>query len=78
MSQESNQDTLRAEYNFSDGVTGAHYRAFDRGSNVVFLDPDAAAIFKDSEAVNSALRTLARGAEANAGGKHRHSSRFLG
>ncbi len=69
MSQEFDQDTLRAEYDFSDGVTGAHYRAFNRGSNVVFLDPDVAAIFKDSESVNSALRALARVEEANAGGE---------
>ena len=68
MSQESNQDTMRTEYDFSEAVTGTHYRAYDRGTNVVLLDPDVAAIFKDSEAVNSALRTLARGAEVNADG----------
>lgn len=69
MSQESERDTMRTEYDFSEAVTGAHYRAYDRGTNVVLLDPDVAAIFKDSEAVNSALRALARVAEAHAGGK---------
>ena len=69
MSQESNQDTLRAEYGFSDGITGAHYRAYDQATNVILLDPDVAAIFKDSDAVNSALRVLTRIAKARAGGK---------
>ena len=43
---------MRTEYDFSEAVTGAHYRVYDRGTNVVLLDPDVAAVFKDSEAVN--------------------------
>ena len=60
---------MRAEYDFSEAATGAHYRAYGRGTNVVLLDPDVAAVFKDSEAVNSALRALAQVAKAHAGGK---------
>ena len=61
MSREAERDTMRTEYDFSEAVTGAHYRAYDRGTNVVLLDPDVAAVFKDSEAVNSTLRVLGAG-----------------
>jgi len=60
MSQEParNDDDLQPEHDFSGGVRGKHYEAYRRGTNVVFLDPDVAAIFKDSAAVNTALRLL--------------------
>ena len=54
----SNQDNLRAEYDFSAGIRGKHHEAYRRGTNVVFLDPDVAQVFKDSTAVNTALRLL--------------------
>ena len=41
------QDDLRAEYDFSAGVRGKHYEAYRKGTNVVLLDPDVAAVFKD-------------------------------
>ena len=37
---------------------------------MVLPDTDVAAVFKDSDAVNSALRALARVAEAHASGKY--------
>lgn len=40
------------------GVRGKHFEAYKRGTNVVFLDADIAAVFKDSAAVNNALRLL--------------------
>ncbi len=52
------QDKLRNEYDFSGGVRGKHHEAYRRGTNVVLLDPDVAAVFKDSTAVNTALRLL--------------------
>jgi hypothetical protein len=52
------QEGLRPEYDFSAGVRGRHHRAYAKGTNVIFLDPDVAAVFKDSEAVNTALRLL--------------------
>lgn len=60
MSQEapSADDDLRPEYDFSEGVRGKHYEAYRKGTNVVFLDPDVAAVFKDSAAVNTTLRLL--------------------
>ncbi|MEP7352399.1 MAG: hypothetical protein ABI824_04120 [Acidobacteriota bacterium] len=53
-----NNDDLRAEYDFSTGVRGKHHRQYQAGTNVVLLDPDIAKAFKDSEAVNQALRLL--------------------
>ena len=49
-------DELRPEYDFSGGVRGKHYEAYRKGTNVVFLDPDVAQVFKDSASVNQALR----------------------
>jgi hypothetical protein len=60
MSQEGEQDTMREEYDFSGGVRGKHYKAYQQGTNLVLLEPDVAKIFKDSAAVNSALRMLAK------------------
>lgn len=52
------EDDLEPEYDFSGGVRGKHFEAYKKGTNVVFLDPDIAAVFKDSIAVNNALRLL--------------------
>ena len=51
-------DSMRAEYDFSGGTRGKHYEAYREGTNVVFLDPDIAQVFKDSASVNQALRLL--------------------
>jgi hypothetical protein len=51
---------MRPEYDFSDGVRGKHHQAFQTGTNVVFLEPDIAAVFPDSASVNQALRLLVR------------------
>ena len=60
MSQEGEQDTMREEYDFSGGVRGKHYEAYQQGTNLVLLEPDVTKIFKDSAAVNSALRMLTK------------------
>jgi hypothetical protein len=55
------RDTLRPEYEFdySMAVRGKHYRRLlKEGANVIVLDPDVARAFRDSEAVNEALRSL--------------------
>ena len=52
------KDAIREEYDFSDGIRGKHVQAYRQGTNVVFLEPDLAKIFKDSAAVNAALRKL--------------------
>src|SRR5882762_11517528 len=52
------EDEMRDEYDFSGGVRGKFYNEYMKGTNVILLDADVAAVFHDSEAVNQALRTL--------------------
>lgn len=54
------RDEMRAEYDFTGAVRGKYLKRLAEGSNVVALDPDVAARFADSEAVNEALRNLLR------------------
>ena len=54
-------DDLRPEYRFdySKAVRGKYYRRLiQEGANVAVLEPDVAAAFRDSAAVNDALRSL--------------------
>jgi hypothetical protein len=62
-------DTLRKEYDFSQGVRGKHYRGYQAGTNVVFLEPDVAKAFPDSDRVNEALRLLLRLAKEQVRGR---------
>ena len=48
----------RDEYDFRYGSRGKHHRMLAEEGALVRLDPDVAARFPTSEAVNSALRTL--------------------
>lgn len=57
---------MRPEYDFSSGVRGKHRDAYVRGTNVVLLEPDVAEVFKNSAAVNAALRALAQVARTHA------------
>jgi hypothetical protein len=50
---------LRAEYDFSEGQRGKYASRFKEGTRVVVLEPDVAAVFPTSEAVNAALRKVA-------------------
>ena len=64
MSEKSNADDLRPEYDFTPeqlhaGVRGKYAERYAKGVNLVRLDPDVAAMFPDSESVNEALRALA-------------------
>ena len=58
--QPKDSHEMRPEYDFSQGVRGKHYKAYQAGTNVVFLEPDIAAVFPDSASVNQALRLLVR------------------
>ncbi len=63
MSQANKTDSdtqMRAEYDIRGGVRGKYYERYRRGTNVVVLEPDIAAVFPDSESVNQALRLLIR------------------
>ncbi len=58
MNKTTEDKEMWAEYDFSVGVRGKHYRAYQQGTNVVLLEPEIAEVFKDSESVNHALRML--------------------
>ena len=60
MNQENESDTdeMKAEYDIRAGVRGKYYERYRQGTNLVLLQPDVAAVFPDSEAVNRALREL--------------------
>lgn len=52
---------MRADYghlDFSTAVRGKYYKRYRDSVNVVTLDPEVAAVFPDSAAVNKALRSL--------------------
>ena len=55
------EDDLRPEdeFDYSKAVRGKYYqRILRERANIVVLDPDIAKAFKDSDAVNTALRSL--------------------
>jgi hypothetical protein len=52
------RDTIRPEYDFSKGVRNKYAARLKPGSQIIVLDPDVAAAFRDAKAVNKALRTL--------------------
>ena len=54
-------DDLRPEYNLTQlkgGVRGKYYRQAVAGTNLMLIEPELANVFRDSEAVNRALRLL--------------------
>lgn len=58
-----NKDEMRDEYDLSKlkgRVRGKHYEDFQKGTNLVLLEPDVAEVFPDSSSVNEALRMLAK------------------
>jgi len=57
--EEQSVNEMRPEYDFSEGERGKYARRFREGTNVVVLEPDVAAAFPTSEAVNAALRKVA-------------------
>ena len=58
MNQKTDTTDMRPEYDFSAGVRGKHHRAYQEDTNVVLLEPEVARVFRDSAAVNRALRML--------------------
>jgi len=66
----STSDELRAEYKRSDFTKlerGKYYDRIRASSNVVVLDPEVAAVFPNSAAVNKALHSLVEVAESVSG-----------
>jgi hypothetical protein len=62
-------DEILPEYDFRGGVRGKYAARFAEGTNLVALDPDVAAAFPDSAAVNAALRALIELADRYARGQ---------
>src|SRR5258708_37862614 len=60
MKRRSKDPLMRAEYDFSGGVRGKYYQRYVESSNVVVLEPDVHRRFKNSSAVNKALRSFIR------------------
>lgn len=49
-------DEMRAEYDLRGGERGKFFAEYQKGTNIVLLEPDVAKAFRNSEAVNRALR----------------------
>lgn len=62
-------DDMLPEYDFSNAVRGKHFASYRGGTNVIFLDPDVALAFKDSEHVNRVLRMILSIANEGTSGK---------
>jgi hypothetical protein len=70
-----NDNDLLPEYDFSGAVRGKYYQRYRRGTNVVLLDPDIAAVFRNSRVVNDTLRLLVSLAKAKVSGAKRPGRR---
>jgi len=56
----SDEDTMRDEYDFSRGIRGKYIERLKEGSNVVHISPELSEKFPTEAAVNEALRELLR------------------
>ena len=56
----SRTDEVRSEYDFSRARPNKYAARYAKGSLVVTLDPDVAAVFPGAKEANDALRVLAR------------------
>ena len=55
------KEDIKKEYRREDlgaGVRGKYYNEYKKGTNLVLLSPDVAAVFPDDNSVNDALRSL--------------------
>ena len=69
---------MRKQYKREDlgkGKRGKHLTAYSKGTNLVLISPDVAAVFPTTEAVNEALRGLVQVAERTARPTTRSSGR---
>ncbi len=49
---------MRLEYDLRSGACAKYLGRYREGTNVVLLDRDVAAVFRDSESVNRMLRAI--------------------
>jgi len=67
-------DGLRPDYDLASlrgGVRGKYYARAVAGTNLVLIEPEIAAAFPDSRAVNDALRVLVKVAKTQVGKRSR-------
>lgn len=57
--RKADRDTMRPEYDFSNGVRRVTAKRYAEGVNVIAIDPSVMDVFPDAKAVNEALRALA-------------------
>jgi hypothetical protein len=63
-------DELRPQYRREDlgkGVRGKYFESYQKGSNLVLLNPDVAKVFPTEAAVNKALKSLIDVAQRSTG-----------
>ena len=68
MKKSIEHDEMRAEYRKEDlgvGVRGKYFKAYNEGHNLVLLKPQVAKAFPSDEAVNEALLSLIKIAQAS-------------
>lgn len=58
------EDEIRPRYDFSKGRKNPYAKRYAEGTNVILLDDEVAEHFKDSKAVNDALRGLIQAAKS--------------
>jgi hypothetical protein len=61
---------MRKEYKREDlgkGIRGKYFEDYKKGTNLVLLSPDVAAVFPDDASVNEALRSLMKIARQTTG-----------
>ena len=49
---------MRKEYDFTEGVRGKYAKRFEKGTNLVLLEPEVAKYFPTAKSVNRALKRL--------------------
>ena len=63
-------EEMRKEYKREDlgkGIRGKYFEEYKKGTNLVLLSPDVAAVFRDDASVNDALRSLMKVAQQTMG-----------
>ncbi len=74
-SRRANEEELLPEYDFSGAIRGKHASRYEKGTNVVVLDPDVSAVFRNAADVNEALRALLPLVSRHGRGKIRDKAR---
>lgn len=52
--------SLQTHRDYQAGVRGKYAKAAAEGTNIIRLDPDVAAVFRDPKQINDILRSIAR------------------